>query len=125
MDRRGLGVTAPIFTEFTQRRRNARVKKSTWIDLERNWDFLGPGGQLPREGTQFDPDPYADVRARNIDPIRRGASQPVLMQPETVEVSAVLVDATLRQRDRILPSVSDSVMIGLVRGVASLDGMEV
>ena len=63
MDRRGLGVTAPIFTEFTQRRRSAGVKTPTRIDLERDWDFPGPGEQLPREGTQFDPDSYADVRS--------------------------------------------------------------
>ena len=44
-------------------------------------------------------------------PMAQPTSQPVLMRPETVEVSAVLVDATLRRRDRILPSVSDSVMV--------------
>ena len=38
-------------------------------------------------------------------------SQSVLMRPETVGVSAVLVDATLRRSDRILSFVSDSVML--------------
>ena len=38
VDRRGLGITAPIFTEFTQRRRNAGVKTPTRIDLERDRD---------------------------------------------------------------------------------------
>ena len=44
-------------------------------------------------------------------PMAQPTSQPVLMRPETVEGSAVLVDATLRRRDRILSSVSDSVRV--------------
>ena len=51
------------------------VKTPTRIDLESDRDFSGPGGQLPREWTQFDPDPYADVRARNIDPDHRERPQ--------------------------------------------------
>ena len=43
-------------------------------------------------------------------PMAQPMSQPVIMRPETVEVSAVLVDATLRQRVRTLPSVSDSLI---------------
>ena len=35
-------------------------------ELERDLEFPGPGGQLPRVGTPFEPDPYADVRARKI-----------------------------------------------------------
>ena len=70
MDRRGLGVTAPIFTEYTQCRRSAGVKTPTRKDLERDRDFPGPGKQLPQEETQFDPDPYADVRARKSHPDR-------------------------------------------------------
>ena len=44
-------------------------------------------------------------------PMAQPTSQPVLMRPETVGVSAVLVDATLRRRDRIMSSASDSVML--------------
>ena len=44
-------------------------------------------------------------------PMTQPNSQPVLMRPETVGVSAVLVAATLRRRDRILSSISDSVMM--------------
>ena len=40
------------------------------VDLERNRDFPGPGGQLLEDGTQFDSNPYTDVRARHIDPDR-------------------------------------------------------
>ena len=38
-------------------------------------------------------------------------SQPVLVSPEAVVVSAVSVDVTLRRRDQILSTVSDSVMV--------------
>ena len=38
-------------------------------------------------------------------------SQPVLVRPEAVGVSAVSVDATLRRRDRIISTVSDSVIV--------------
>ena len=56
-------------------------------------------------------------------PVVQPTSQPVLVRLEAVEVSAVSVDATLRRRDRILSTISDSVMmvteefrmIGLVR----------
>ena len=41
-----------------------------------------------------------------------GGGESVLLRTETVGVSAVLVDATL------------SRMIGLIRGVASIEGME-
>ena len=44
-------------------------------------------------------------------PIAQPTSQSVLMRSETVGVSAVLVDATLRWSDRSLSSVSDSVML--------------
>ena len=44
-------------------------------------------------------------------PVVQPTSQPVLVWPEAVRVSTVLVDATLRQRDRILSTVSDSVMV--------------
>ena len=37
--------------------------------------FPSPGGQLPWVGTQFEHDPYADVRARKIDPDHRGRLQ--------------------------------------------------
>ena len=73
VDRRGLGVTAPMFTEFTQRRWSAGVKTPTRIERDR--DFPGQGEQLPREGSQFDPAPYADVRVRNITPDCRGRPQ--------------------------------------------------
>ena len=43
-------------------------------------------------------------------PKAQPTSQPVLMRPEVVGVSAVLVDATLRRIDQILSSVTDSVM---------------
>ena len=38
-------------------------------------------------------------------------SQPVLVRPEAVGVSAISVNATRRRRDRILSTVSDSVMV--------------
>ena len=44
-------------------------------------------------------------------PMAQPTSQQIPMQPETVGVSAVLVDATLRRRDQILSSVLDSVMV--------------
>ena len=46
------------------------LESPTRVDLERNRDFPGPGGQLLGDGTQFDSNPYADVRARHIDPDR-------------------------------------------------------
>ena len=97
MDRRGLGVTAPIFTEFTQCRRSAGVKTPTRIDLERDWDFQGPGEQLQREETQFDPDPYADVQARNINPYRQGWPQAEYDGPEPIwSPDAALMDTVAR-----------------------------
>ena len=72
VDPRGLGATAPIFPQHTQRRRNARIKTPTLVELERDLEFPGPDGQLPRVGTQFEPDPYAYVWVRKIDPDRRG-----------------------------------------------------
>ena len=59
VDLRGLGATAPIFPELTQRRWNAGIKTPTRVELERDLEFPGPGGQLPRVGTQFEPNPYA------------------------------------------------------------------
>ena len=44
-------------------------------------------------------------------PMVQPMSQPVLVRPEAVGVSAVSVDATLRQRDRILSTNLDSVMV--------------
>ena len=44
-------------------------------------------------------------------PMVQPTTHPILIRLETVDVSAVLVDATPRWRDRILPSVSDSVMV--------------
>ena len=38
-------------------------------------------------------------------------SQPVLVRPEVVVISAVSVDVTLRRRDQILSTVLDSVMV--------------
>ena len=70
MDLRRLGTTAPIYPELTQHRRNAGIKTPTWVELERDLEFSGPGGQLPRVGTQFEPDPYKDVLPGKIDPER-------------------------------------------------------
>ena len=69
---RRLGETAQIFPELTQRRRESGIKTPTWVELVRDLGFPGPGGQLPRGGTQFEPDPYEDVLRRKIDPDRRG-----------------------------------------------------
>ena len=92
-----MGVTAPIFPELTQRRWNAGVKTPTQIDLERDRDFLGSCGQLPREGTQFDPDPYADVRVRNIDLDHRGRPQAGHGGPEPIwSPDAALMDTVAR-----------------------------
>ena len=44
-------------------------------------------------------------------PVVQPKSQPVVASPETVGVYVVSVDATLRWRDRILSTVSDSVMV--------------
>ena len=63
---RRLGATAPIFPELTQCRRNAGIKTPTQVELERDLGFPGPGGQLPRGGTQFEPDPYEDVLPRKL-----------------------------------------------------------
>ena len=43
-----------------------------------------PGGQLPRVGTQFEPDPYADVGARKFDLDSRGRPQADLVPSYTV-----------------------------------------
>ena len=51
------------------------IKTPTRVELERDMEFPGPGGQLPRVGTQFEPDPYADVRVNKNDPDRRGRLQ--------------------------------------------------
>ena len=34
------------------------IKTPTRVELERDLGFPGPGGQWPRGGTQFEPDPY-------------------------------------------------------------------
>ena len=65
-DRRRFGAPGLIFSEFQQRRQSAGR-----VDLERNRDFPGLGGQLLGDGTQINSNPYADVRARHIDPDRR------------------------------------------------------
>ena len=44
-------------------------------------------------------------------PVVQSTSQPVLVRSKTIWVSAVSVDATLRRKDRILSTVSDSVMV--------------
>ena len=44
-------------------------------------------------------------------PMPQPTSQPVLVRPEAVGVSVVSVDATLRRRDQIMCSISDSVMV--------------
>ena len=59
-----------FFRSFNERRQSAGVETPTRVDLERNRDFPGPGGQLLGDGTQFDSNPYTDVRARHIDPDR-------------------------------------------------------
>ena len=66
---RRLGAAAPTYPELTQRRRNAGIKTSTWVELERESGFPGPGGQLPREETQFEHDPYKDALPSQIDRI--------------------------------------------------------
>ena len=64
-------VPAPIsFVVSTSADRVPESETPTRVDLERNRDFPGPGGQLLGDGTQFDSNPYADVRTRHIDPDR-------------------------------------------------------
>ena len=76
-----------------------RVETSTWVDLERNRDFPGAGGQLLGDGTQFDSNPYTNVRARHIDPDRR--DQPHANrdgQDLTWSPDAVLTDTVAHQQ---------------------------
>ena len=100
----GSGADRPgpdFFRSFNKRRQSAGVETPTRVDLERNRDFPGPGGQLLGDGTQFDSNPYADVRARHIDPDRwnqphanRGGQDP------TWSPDAALMDTVARlQRD--------------------------
>ena len=46
-----MGALAPIFPAFQQQRQNAGVTTPTWVDVERNKDLRGPGGQQPEDGT--------------------------------------------------------------------------
>ena len=67
---RRLGVAAPTYPELTLCRRNAGIKASTRVESERYLEFPGPGGQLPRDETQFEPDPYEGALPRKMDPDR-------------------------------------------------------
>ena len=97
VDRRGLGATTPIFPELTQRRQNAGIKTPTRVELQRDMEFPGPGGQLLRVGTQFEPEPYADVRVKKIDPDCRGRLQAGHGGPEPIwSPDSALMDMVAR-----------------------------
>ena len=98
-DRRGMGI--PGFSEYQQRRQSAGSDTTMQVDLEKNRDFPGPGGQLLGDGTQFDSNPYADVRARHVEPDRRDQPQANCdRQNLTWSQDAVLVDTVAHlQRD--------------------------
>ena len=92
-----IGNNSTDFPELTQRRWNAGIKTPTRVELERDLEFPGPGGQLPRVGTQLEPYPYTDVRVRKSDPDRRGRPQEGHGGPEPIWSSdAALMDTVAR-----------------------------
>ena len=93
VDLQGLGAKAPIFPDLTQRRRSAGIKTPTRVELDKDLGFPGPGGQLPRVGTKFEPDPYEDVLLRKIYPDCQGRLRAGHGGPEPIwSPDAVLMD---------------------------------
>ena len=66
--RRRPGAANPTYSGLSQRPQNATIKTHTRVDFGRASRFPGPDGQLPRVGTQFEPDPYEHDLPRKIDP---------------------------------------------------------
>ena len=67
--RHRLGAADPTNPGLAQCELNAGIKTPTRLKFGRVFGiFMGPVGQLPRVGTQFEPDPYEDGLPRKIDP---------------------------------------------------------
>ena len=70
-DRDRMGPSAPIFPTSQQQRQNAGVATPTRLDVERNRDRRGLGGQQPEDGITVDSNLYAAGRDKSVDPDRR------------------------------------------------------
>ena len=62
------GAANPKYPGLAQRRQNAGIKTPTRVDFGKASGLPSPDGQLPRVGTQFEPDPYEDGMPRKISP---------------------------------------------------------
>ena len=67
----GMGAPAPIFKCFNSSDKTPGLRHPTRVDVERNRDLRGTGGQQPEDGTTVDSNFYGAGRDKSVDPDRR------------------------------------------------------